>query len=279
MNVSLVLCSKNGGERLKRCLAAIDQIITQHALDVVLVDNGSNDGSFGVMQDFVGAAPTSRCAVQVLTPGNSAGRNRGILETKGEIITFVDDDCYVDSRFIDDWVAVFGADEKLGYATGKVLAFNAEMNSLGCRDTPEIELIPAHGAVPRGLVQGSNMAFRRTCLEDAGPFDPRFGAGTRFAGEEWDVAIRASAAGWSGGYFPGPTVFHDHGRDNTEAGRREAFYDFGGGAVYMKSLLHPASRNILRLLAKEIRDGRWSRRLNFLKGAAAYLFSRRLSAA
>ena len=97
------------------------------------------------------------------------------------------------------------------------------------------------------------MAFRRQCLTDAGMFDDRFGAGTPFAGEEWEVAVRASYAGWTGGYFPEPTVAHDHGRFDNEAFVRGHYYDIGAGAVYAKHLLTAHAPATVVEIARDIR--------------------------
>lgn len=98
------------------------------------------------------------------------------------------------------------------------------------------------------------MAFRRECLASAGEFDERFGAGTPFAGEEWEVSVRASFLGWKGGYFPGPKVSHDHRRDRSEARRRRIYYLFGAGGVYAKSIARYRGRNRLVCLYHFFRE-------------------------
>jgi len=73
----------------------------------------------------------------------------------------------------------------------------------------------------------------------------RLGPGTRFfSGEDWEIATRIGANGWAGGYFPGPTVEHDHGRRGKHARRRIAEYDIGNGAVCWKLMANPRTRSI-----------------------------------
>ena len=50
---------------------------------------------------------------------------------------------------------------------------SAEQDTLGCIEDEDIKRIPAHVFVPNGFIQGSNMAFRRSCLDAAGEFDER----------------------------------------------------------------------------------------------------------
>ena len=54
--------------------------------------------------------------------------------------------------------------------------------------------------------------------------------------EDWDVLTRIGINGWAGGYFPGPTVSHHHGRKRPEARKRIRCYNIGSGSVYLKLL-------------------------------------------
>ena len=96
---------------------------------------------------------------------------------------------------------------------------------------------PARSLVTVGTVQGANMAFRRRVLVGIGGFDPLFGAGARFGGEDLDAAGRASAMGWKGRYCPEVIVRHHHGRKASDIPRLMKFYGIGAGAYHMKLLL------------------------------------------
>src|SRR5690349_16031681 len=118
MDVSLVLCTKNGGDRLKTCLSHIEDLRAPKSMQVILVDNGSTDNvSFGLLKEF-STRTRFQCEVtQTFVPGNSAGRNEAIALATGEILVFIDDDCYVAPSLITEWVNVF-ADTSIGFATG-----------------------------------------------------------------------------------------------------------------------------------------------------------------
>jgi GT2 family glycosyltransferase len=204
------------------------------------------------MQAWAGQARFRASAHQTRIPGNSAGRNLALAHATGDVIVFIDDDCYVEPSLVNAWLEIFDRHD-IGYGSGRILPFNAANSMLGCNVSEKVDVTPAGRFIRRGVIQGSNMAFRRRCLDDAGLFDPRFGAGTRFAGEEWDVVLRASFAGWSGGYFPGPTVAHDHGRDDSDARERLLFYDYGAGAVYAKNTFRKGGLTVIGHLRDEAR--------------------------
>lgn len=256
MQVSIILCTKNGGDRLTTCLKHLEALKTPDTTQLLLVDNGSTDGvSFENLQAFARRSRLVCDVTQELKPGNSAGRNVAIAKATGDLLLFIDDDCYVDPDFADQWIEVFTRDPSLGFGSGMIRRHSPEQDALGCIESPEPRLTEPRQFVRNGFIQGSNMAFRRTCLAAAGKFDERFGAGTPFAGEEWEVAIRASFHGWGGGYFPGPKVSHDHRRGREEARERYLYYAFGAGGVFAKSIkLHRGSnrRTCIYGMAREL---------------------------
>jgi glycosyltransferase involved in cell wall biosynthesis len=274
MKATLILCVKDGGDRLSTCLDHIARLSGPDDLEIVLVDNGSTDASFERMAAFAETSRFKCVLLQCFTPGNGAGRNAAINEATGDLLLFIDGDCYVEENFAKDWLAIFSMSD-IGYASGRIMRFNREHSMLGCNESRIEQLISASSFLRRGLIQGSNMAFTRPCIERAGLFDERFGAGTPFAGEEWDLALRASFAGFKGGHFRAPGVLHDHQRPNHVARERLEYYDYGAGAVYAKHMFGPKHPIVAYRFFCELRrlmDWRRIRRL--LAGWADYYLRR-----
>lgn len=83
---------------LKHC---IESIINQtyHNLEILLVDDGSTDGSGEICDEY--ADKDSRIKViHQENRGLSEARNRGIDTAKGKYVSFVDSDDWIDERFI-----------------------------------------------------------------------------------------------------------------------------------------------------------------------------------
>ena len=249
---SFILCTKNGGRRLLACLDHIERLRAPGDMELLLVDNGSTDGeSFEALNAFAARSRFASRVLRTFVPGNSAGRNVALEHATGDVQMFIDDDCYVDPGFAEAWGAVF-AQHDVGYASGMIVRFDPGHSMLGCNEHDREVRIEPGAFVRRGFIQGSNMAFRRECLRAVGRFDERFGAGTAFAGEEWDLALRASRLGWAGGYFPQPRVAHDHGRADGDARERLLFYDYGAGAVYAKNTFSRAGVTVFRQYVREL---------------------------
>ncbi len=98
--------------------------------------------------------------------------------------------------------------------------------------------------------------------------DVRLGSGTPFMAEDWDMQTRVASLGWRGGYFPGPTVSHHHGRKREDARGLIRYYNMGSGAVYLKLLADPRTRwtyvpHLLRRLLGDMKShppARWHSR-------------------
>jgi glycosyltransferase involved in cell wall biosynthesis len=246
--VSLIVCTKNRAASLATCLSHIARLSAPFAWELIVVDNQSTDTTAALVGTFMRAHPQINARLahsdQV---GNGAGRNHGIRLSRGSLLAFTDDDCYVDPQYLKEVAKVF-ADPTVGFMSGRIMLFDRDDYPITINESLHQIFVPPRGAVYCGLVQGANLAFRRVALDQAGGFDPNFGAGARFAGEDWELAIRVCLKGWAGGYFPGPVVHHHHGRKHHQVGALRRFYQIGEGALYAKGLLDPLMRRDVALL-------------------------------
>lgn len=236
MDISLVICTRNRADRLPACLQSLLALRYAGAWECVLVDNGSTDGTAGVLAAFAATAPMRVQVVQQPVKGLGNARNAGIVAAQGAIVAFTDDDCYPAPEFLQAIAAAFRV-PGLGYTSGRVLLHDPTDFPSTISLSTEPESIEAGQYVRPGVIKGANMAFRRQALLDIQGFDPLFGSGASFPSEDCDAAARASLAGWSGRYEPSIVVSHHHGRKAHEADALYRSYDIGRGAYHTKLLL------------------------------------------
>jgi len=195
--VSVVVCSYNGARTIRDTFEAL-QSVEYPDFEVILVDDGSQDATAAIGREF---------GVRVISTENrglSDARNTGYEAATGEIVAYIDDDAYPDPHWLhyladrfmqSDWAGVGGPN--LPPASDGMIA-ECVANSPGgpvhvlVSDT-EAEHIP-----------GCNMAFRKTALEGAGGFDPRF----RAAGDDVDICWRLLDMGARIGFHAGAMVWH-----------------------------------------------------------------------
>ena len=239
VKLSLIICTRDRAGPLAACLAAVGAIDHPGAWELVVVDNGSRDGTVVSFDAFCAAARFPVRRVWAPDPGLSNARNAGLAAARGELILFTDDDCYVAPGILGAVEAAF-ADASVGYATGRVLLHDPD----DARVTINESTLPLRFAprrfLPAGAVKGACLAFRRAALEaisaSGAAFDPLFGSGALFPAEDADAAQRVSLAGWAGVYDPAIVVRHHHGRRGGDVARLRRAYDLGRGAFHAKLL-------------------------------------------
>ena len=109
MKLSIVVPVYNVEKYLPAC---IDSIISQTFTDweLILVDDGSNDDSGRICDEY--SKTDSRIRVlHYENGGASEARNRGVKESNGDFITFIDSDDIV----LPDFLSHFSYDEKLDF--------------------------------------------------------------------------------------------------------------------------------------------------------------------
>jgi glycosyltransferase involved in cell wall biosynthesis len=241
MKVSLIICSRNRARSLADTLAWLERSdIRDHHAEVVLVDNGSSDGTGKTMHEFADNAKFPVTVVSAPRPGLGIARNAGLRHARGEIVAFTDDDCYVTPRYFSDLISHFLPDCHQ-YGMGSLLLFDAA-------DDPRVaivkfdatRLLPAFTVLTTGSIAGANMFFIRSIFEQVGYFNEALGAGTEFDCEDIEMATRASLAGFAGVQLPKPVIYHHHRRklNSEEALRTIKGYDRGRGAYYASLLLN-----------------------------------------
>lgn len=221
----------------------------------MLVDNGSTDGTSAVIEEFRQSAVCDTVAVEQPVRGLARSRNAGIRRSRGDIIAFTDDDCYVAPDCLVEIEAAF-ASRDIGYLGGRVVLYDPTDDPVTTQLRPHPVILEPGSFITPGFIHGANMAVRRAVVDAIGGFDVRLGPGTAlFAAEDTEYLTRASACGWRGAYDPRPVVYHHHGRKPGRAAQAVMRgYDYARGAYYASCLFRPTVRvSCLRHLYGELK--------------------------
>jgi len=98
--ISVIVLSWNGRAHLERCLESL-QAQTCPDFEVVVVDNGSTDGSPDlVAQRF----PAVRLIRQATNLGFAAGSNAGIQATSSEFVATLNNDAWAEPAWLAELV-------------------------------------------------------------------------------------------------------------------------------------------------------------------------------
>ena len=248
---------------LKSCLDSIAASLTSVSglsAEIVVVDNGSTDGTLDLLQRWSADAGSVTTIVEENRPGLARARNTGVVASRGKLLAFTDDDCRLSPNHLRDLASYDAADTEPVLRGGRVDA--GDPLDLPCtlkRDSTRRRIDrrrePMRDVAPGGFILGCNMAMRRTVFDRLGPFDERFGAGAVFkSGEDTDYILRAYFEGIPVEYVPDMVVYHFHGRrERHQLAGLLAGYDEGNGALYAKFIWHHPE--LIRPLYWDIRNG------------------------
>jgi cellulose synthase/poly-beta-1,6-N-acetylglucosamine synthase-like glycosyltransferase len=157
---------RNGESTLADCLDAI--LATDYPADrreILVVDNGSTDRTASLIR----ARPVRY--LHESKPGVSNARNRGISESTGDILAFVDADCLVEPQWLTELVRPFEDPEvgavggNLEHVPAKTPAERQAARMLGNWQQFAFNSDPAYPIT-------ANAAYRREVIDLIGPFDP-----------------------------------------------------------------------------------------------------------
>jgi len=217
-DVTVVVCTRDRPQMLRGCLEHMARL-SPAPTAVLVVDNAPTTSATRELAEEFGTG-------YVVEPeaGLDRARNRGWRTARTEVVVYVDDDARVHRRFVAAIARGF-LGETVGAVSGMVMPAELETDAqvlfemqggmhkgfrrqVFHRDSWE------HGVQPYRLGVGTNMAFRRSVLDELGGFDPRLDVGTSTrGGGDLDMLYRVLLEGWTVVYEPSAVVQHIHRRD------------------------------------------------------------------
>jgi glycosyltransferase involved in cell wall biosynthesis len=87
--------------------------------ELIVVDNGSTDGTRIASEDFAAAFAQPVRLVYERTPGQGNARNAGWKSAEAQIVAYLDDDCYPADDYLDAVVECFAEAPNLGFISGR----------------------------------------------------------------------------------------------------------------------------------------------------------------
>ncbi|WNZ11113.1 glycosyltransferase [Streptomyces sp. 11x1] len=203
--VSVLVPAYNEAKCIEKTVRSL--VASDHPIEVLVIDDGSSDGTAGIVEELGKDLPGVR-VVRQLNAGKPAALNRGIANARHEIIVMMDGDTVFEPSTVRELVQPF-ADPRVGAVAG-----NAKV---GNRDTligawQHIEYVMGFNLDRRmydilrcmPTIPGAVGAFRRTALERVG------GMSEDTLAEDTDITMAMHRDGWH-------VVYAENARAWTEA--------------------------------------------------------------
>jgi GT2 family glycosyltransferase len=218
--VTVIILNWNGRHYLVPCLDAV-LAQTFRDLEVILVDNGSTDGSVELIR---ATYPQIRLIVNERNLGFAVGNNQAIRASQSEFVATLNNDTEVAPDWLEQLVMAMKGRSQVGACMSKMLFADrpTTINSAGILlDRLGIAWDRLGGQPDDPTTSAPQMIFgacagaalyRRAMLDEIGLFDEDFFAYL----EDVDLAWRAQLADWETLYVPTAQLYHFHSATGVE---------------------------------------------------------------
>jgi glycosyltransferase involved in cell wall biosynthesis len=281
--VSVVVPVLDCEELIKTQLDALAEQDYTGAWEVLVVDNGSTDGTVAVAKAYSDRLPNLRIVDASSRRGVSHARNVGARTAEGDVILI----CDADDRVRRTWVRKMAeASRRLDLIGGYL-----ETKSLNDVETRSWRNPFSPSALPTGMLEhlpfavGANVGVTRECFESLDGWREEYICG----GDDVDFSWRAQQAGFRLGMAPGAVIDYRYRTGLSGLYRQFVGYGMADPLIYVnhrtRGMPPPDTRAALRawlrlfarsplVLTTRRRRGLWIRNFAFrwgrLRGSLRY---------
>ncbi len=214
MLVSVITPNWNRCELLRACLRSLEaQTLQDH--EVIVVDNGSSDGSVEMLRT---GFPAVALIANRENRGFCAAVNQGIRQARGQYVALLNNDAEAGPGWLEALVTAASQQPGTGMCASKILRYDdpkvidkvghliypdGQNRGRACGETDSGQFDRLEEAL---LPDGCAALYDRRVFETAGMFDEDFFA----YGDDAELGLRARLAGWGCLYVPSAVVYHRH---------------------------------------------------------------------
>ncbi|MCC6005721.1 MAG: glycosyltransferase, partial [Thermofilum sp.] len=225
MKISVIIVTYNGQTYIEKLFQSLLKAITpQLDVEVVVVDNGSTDGTPNLIEKYK-AAMGDRLKILKLGKnlGFAGGNNAGLLFSSGDVIFLLNQDTYIDEKALAAIHELFSKRPDVGAAQCLLLQYRYPNLLDSCGDIISeagFGIIGCWGEKANGalkevkeiqLARGAALAVRRSILQASkrihGTYIPAYFVAGGY--EDWYISLFTRLLGYKVLLNPSCIVYHD----------------------------------------------------------------------
>jgi len=215
--ISIIVVNWNGQHLLGECLESLSKQ-TWKQTELILVDNGSTDGSREFLVSWAKRLPNAQTLLLPHNTGFCKANNLGFAKARGEWIALFNTDAVAEPNWLAELVRYGDPSRRIGMLASKILFQNPPgvIDKAGHliywdgqnRGRGTMELDVGQYDKPEEILWPDACAalYHRKIFEETGGFDETFFA----FGDDADLGLRARLLGWTAWYVPTAVVYHKH---------------------------------------------------------------------
>jgi len=245
--VSILIPVLNADNTIGQVIQKVfDQTYSPDNYEIIVIDNGSCDKTVRIITEY-----PVKLIYETTSPNSYLARNRGLANARGEIIAFIDADCFPEREWLETLVKPFHND-RIGVVAGEVLSYLPNNHIQAFYEFSGLleQRLKVEGDNP--AIATANVAIRKQIFDIVGKFDDNF----RWGGDN-DFGRRIqNNTDYRITFEPDAIVYHFH-RKSFKAFMKHAYtYGLGKGRFELKytttnknTIFIRAFCTLLRLLA------------------------------
>ena len=171
--ISVIIPAYNRADLLVRAVESV-QIQDFSDLEIVIVDDGSQDNTAEVVAQLRHNEPRIRYIAHAQNRGEAAARNTGLREARSDLIAFLDsDDAWLEGKLKRQYAALRDAGEGVAAIATAQIIVHPDGTHTSVAEWHFRDRITTRNVLVKGcaLGLGSNVLLRREAALRAGDFD------------------------------------------------------------------------------------------------------------
>ncbi len=255
-DISICIVSTQAREDLERCLESVFRSPPSGPFEVLVLENGSGDGSSAGVRERFGTRV--ELIESALRKGKAENDSDLMERARGSWLLLLNEDSELAPGAADALRAALSEAPRAGVAGARIVGpdgvqqpsawrFPGVASALaGALFLHRRLTVQSRGDRRRevGWVQSAGMMVRAAAFEQVGPMDPAFFVYS----DEVDWQLRATAAGWSVLYVPEAEILHREQLSHGGSGRRRIVEFARNRDTYMRKHHGPAAAAAVRVL-------------------------------
>jgi len=233
--ISVIIVSFNTKEILHDCIQSLLKNLKDVNFEIIIVDNGSSDGSKGFLKTLTKKNNKIRCFFMDKNLGFGGANNYAMERSKGGYLLLINPDVFIKNEVIQKVAKWMDENKSYGAASANLYNKDGSMQGTGgyfptlvrvfswmtIQDIPFVDdlIKPFHPLKPNFPLSGERfyasekdldwltgafLMIRRDAYKDTGFFDPDFFMYT----EEVEYCLRLKMKGWGVRYLPYDGIIH-----------------------------------------------------------------------
>ncbi len=262
IDLSIVILNWNVRDLLKRCVASLQS--DRYALEIIVVDNASVDGSMAMVRE---AYPHVTLIANAENRGFTGGNNQGIAASHGRHVMVLNPDTEVLGDALERLVLYLDEHPAVGAIGPQLLnpdhSVQSSRRRFPTRTVAYFESTWLQGIAPKRILthyymddvppdhthevdwlNGACTVFRRDVIDRVGVYDAQ---NFFMYSEELDLCRRVKEAGWKIVYLPEAQVIHYVGKSSDQAVAARHIYFQTSKVHYFRKWYGARQANLLRM--------------------------------